>query len=152
MKLFIFPLIALMLIGTGCSESSNLPSSNSRDYGYDKQNSISPQSRILSRSDAITGHWDDIREYLNGSETIEACSSESGNCYDLDADISDGSIEQINFPSGGYLNFSAEFDESGSASDVDNDGNNWDFTLDMDSYIVDEAVDDWASSNDYQIE
>lgn len=118
-------------------------------YNYDYKNK---SGHTLDRDEAIDEHWDEIKDYLNGSETIEACSDESGNCYDLDAEISNGEVEQIYFSNGGYLYFGADIDSYGEASDYDQNGNGWDFTLDMNSSIVDDAVSDWASDNDYKIE
>lgn len=131
---------------SGSSPANTFP--DSRSY----RNSGTSENTTLSRDEAISEHWDEIKEYVDGSDTVEACSSSSGNCYDLDADISNGQIEQIYFPSGGYLYFSADIDESGSASDSDQNGDSWDFTLDMSSSIVDDAVDNWASSNGYTID
>ncbi len=111
-----------------------------------------PEDKTIDRVDAIYDHWDEIREYVNGSETIEACSSSSGNCYDLDADISSGSIEQIDFENGGYLYFSAEIDSDGNASDTDVRGDSWDFTVDMDSSMVDDAIQEWADYEGYEID
>lgn len=110
------------------------------------------ESRTISYNEAISEYWDEIKDYVDGTETIEACSSTSGNCYDLDANISSGAVEQIYFSSGGYLYFSADIDENGNAFDYDQNGDAWDFALDMDSSIVDDAVNDWASSNIYTIE
>jgi hypothetical protein len=106
----------------------------------------------ISRYDAISENWDEIKEYLSGTETINACSEESGNCYDLDADIENGLINEIYFPNGGYLYFGADIDSNGEASDFDQNGDAWDFTLDMDSSLVDDAVSDWASNNNYELE
>lgn len=106
----------------------------------------------ISRDEAISDYWDEIKDYVDGTETIEACSSESGNCYDVDADISGGQVDEIYFPTGGYLYFSADIDESGYASDTDQNGNDWDFTIDMDSSLIEEAISDWADSNEYMIE
>lgn len=117
-----------------------------------QSNSYQEENEIIDRYDAIYEHWDEIKDYVNGTETIEACSFDSGNCYDLDADISDGQVEEIYFPNGGYLYFSADIDESGNASDFDQNGNSWDFTIDMDSSMIDDAIYDWASDNDYMIE
>jgi hypothetical protein len=96
----------------------------------------------INRDAALSEHWDEIKEYANGSETVQAC-SESG-CYDLDADISSGIIETLHFANGGYLMLSADIEYDGSASDADERGRLWDFTLDMDSAIVDEALREWA--------
>lgn len=105
----------------------------------------------LTRQEAIDDRWDEIREGLDGSKTIEACSSESGNCYTLDADIASGSIDEIHFPNGGYLHFSADIDDDGTASDTDENGNGWDLTIDMNSPFIDEAIDDWAQEHGYAI-
>lgn len=113
---------------------------------------IDKQENEIDRDEAIQTHWDEIKNYISGSETIEACSSESGNCYDLEAEISNGQVEQINFANGGYLNFSADIDETGDASDSDQDGNNWDFNVDMNSPLVDDAVTAWASDEGYILE
>lgn len=133
------------------STSDYNPPSEHRFYGYDEE-SYYEERKTIDRYDAINDYWDEIREYVNGTETIEACSWESGNCYDLDAEISDGYIEQIYFPEGGYLYFSTEIDSDGQASDYDMNGDSWGFTLDMDSSIVEDAVYDWASDNDYELE
>ena len=47
----------------------------------------------------------------------------------------------------GYQLFSADIDEDGSASDVDQRGRYWEFALDMDSAVVDDAVREWAQAN-----
>jgi len=69
----------------------------------------------------------DYNEYINGNEDVEACSS-SG-CYTLEADISDGVVNTIHFPNGGYVNIDAEIESDGSASGSDDEGNNWDITV-----------------------
>ena len=104
----------------------------------------------IARDDAISEHWDEIKEFVDGSETVEAC-SDSG-CYDLEAEISSGIIETVHFANGGYLTVSAEIDENGSADDVDQRGRLWEFTLDMDAPIVDEALAAWAESNGKEID
>jgi hypothetical protein len=38
-----------------------------------------------------------------GTQTMNACNQSSGNCYDLDVDISDGEVERIYFPKGGWV-------------------------------------------------
>ena len=93
-------------------------------------------------------HWDDIKEFVNGSESIEACSLESGNCYELEAELSSGVIDTLHFNNGGWLNLAADVDSSGSASDVDDRGRSWDFSLDVrSSSLVDSALEEWSSAN-----
>jgi len=107
------------------------------------------ETNTITADEAIQNNWDSIKDYLSGSESVEAC-TDSG-CYTLDADISNGQITQITFPNEGYLYFSADIDENGNASDSDNDGRNWDFTLDMGSTTVQNAVQEWANSNNYEL-
>ncbi len=127
------------------SDNSILISDSSYNNSYE-------EVKTIDRDDAIYKYWDEIKEYVRGTETIDACSNESGNCYSLDAEISDGQVEMIYFPNGGYLYFSADIDESGNAFDFDQNGNGWDFTIDMNSSIIDDAIYDWARDNDYIIE
>ena len=123
---------------------------NDSDYRSGRQSIIS--EKILSRDEAIESYWDEIKDYVDGTETIDACSYESGNCYSLDAEISSGQVEMIYFPNGGYLYFAADIDEGGNASDFDQNGDSWDFTIDMDSSVIDDAIYGWASDNEYTIE
>lgn len=96
--------------------SSNLPLINTHksDYYDDSQ-------------------YEDYVEKPNGTYTVEACSQNTGSCYDLDADIYDGVVDRIYFPNGGHLDLDgAELDEYYSASgesytDSDGyDGDSWD--------------------------
>ena len=137
-------IIALILYGVFSRESSQdsaiAPSSRQA------QHSRARDAESLSRDEAIESHWDEICEHLQGSEAVEACDMGSGNCYELDADISSCAIETVHFPNGGFLSVFATIDDSGSASDFDSRGRMWDFTLDMNSSLIDQAIDDWAAS------
>lgn len=125
-------------------------SSSSSSYYSDYSNN-EDAPRTIGYDEAIEGYWDDIQEYVDGTEIIEAC-YDYGNCYDLDADISSGYLDTLHFNNGGYLTFYAEFDENGNAYDTDDEGRDWEFTLDMSSSIVEDAVYEWASDNDVEIE
>jgi len=141
--------IAAFFIFSGNDDASNYDDSNNSVF---RGGSYYDEEKTIDRYDAIYEYWDEIKVYVSGTETIDACSYESSNCYSLDAEISNGQVEMIYFPSGGYLYFSADIDESGNASDFDQNGNSWDFTIDMDSSMVENAVYDWASDNGYTIE
>jgi len=106
----------------------------------------------ITRDEAIAEHWDEIKDHLSGTVSLEACSSQSGNCYDLEAEIVSGTIETLHFPNGGYRSFSAEIESDGTASDIDADGNAWDFTVDLDSSEVDDAVREWASATGRRVD
>ena len=140
--------IAAFFIFGGGNDNSNYDYRNSNQF----RSSYGENERTIDRYDAIYDYWDEIKDYVDGTETIEACSWEAGNCYDLDADISSGVIETIYFINGGYLYLSADIDEDGNASDIDYDGNSWDFNVDINSSIIDDAVNSWAEDNDYNIE
>lgn len=57
----------------------------------------------------------------------------------------------MHFPNGGFLNVFAAIDEYGSASDTDARGRIWEFTVDMDSSLIETAVAEWAVDNSYVI-
>ena len=137
--------VFIVVFLSGCSSDSNLSSSGSISDSYK-----SSQENIISRYDAIADYWDEIQEYLDGTEEIEAC-SDSG-CYDLEADISDGYITTLYFNNGGYLDFYAGIDNSGYAYDSDDELNDWEFSISMNSYFVDNAIEEWASDNDFELE
>jgi hypothetical protein len=118
---------------------------------YNKNFSLSKdeENKAISYDEAIENYWDDIKEYVDGYATIEACSD--SRCYDLEAHISNGKIDEIDFPNGVYLYFDADINSDGKASDMDQNGNWWDFSIDMDSSIINDAVPDWASDNGFEI-
>lgn len=79
------------------------------------------------------------QEPIDGTYVVEACSNNSGNCYELDADVSDGEVETLYFPNGGHLDFDgAEIDEDGYAT---GDSYTWDEGYNDDSWDV--TVYDW---------
>lgn len=130
----------------------SIASTSSKSERIRGNNSLFSNEESISRDDAIAEHWDEIKEYFTTTETIQVYSYQVGNTYDLDADISDGTVETIYFPNGGYLYFSADIDENGHASDFDYEGREWGFDIDMDSSAIDEAIEEWASDNEYEIE
>ena len=117
---------------------------------YSEEYSDYAEEQTIDSYDAKLDYWDDISEYLDGTHTIEACSDSSGNCYDVDAEISSGDIQMIYFANGGYLDiYGGDVDYDGTASG-DSDDDYWSFQV-SDSDI-DEAVQDWADYNDYTLE
>ena len=130
---------------TACGGDQEAAQSRSRTGAAD-------DDRALSRGAAIERYWDEIKEELNGTSPVAACSSLRPNCDDLDAAISGGSILMVRFPNGGYLRLSADIDERGSAADTDQDGTPWEFTLDLDEDIVDEAIEAWARRKGFTIQ
>lgn len=123
-------------------------SSSTPDYSEEYTNYENEQT--IDSYDAKLDYWDEISEYLGGTHTIEACSDSSGNCYDVEAEISSGDIQMIYFSNGGYLDiYGADVDYDGTASG-DSDDDYWTFQVrDSD---VDEAVSVWAYINDYTLE
>lgn len=125
--------------------NSSYSSSYSSSYDYDEEN-------VIDVDTAIDDYWDEITDYLDGTEEIEAC-YDGYNCYDLEADISNGQVETLYFPNGGYVTFwGDDFNSSGYAYDTDDDNRDWEFTLDMNSSFVKNAVEEWADDNGYTLE
>lgn len=119
------------------ASSYSAPSRSSDRYGiYDETESYPDYDTMY---DNAYNEWETVREYIDGSYTVDAC-SDSG-CYSLDADISSGYIDTVYFPNGGYLSPGSEIDSSGSASAYDSDGNAWEFIVSGD--VIDEAIDNW---------
>ncbi|MDO8557435.1 MAG: hypothetical protein Q7R98_03145 [Candidatus Jorgensenbacteria bacterium] len=106
------------------------------------------ERKSLSKEEAVDEHWDEIKYYLIGTETISAFSYENGNYYSLEAMISDGAVKEIITPNGNALYFWAEFDRNGNASEIDVAyGSAWDFHINIDSKLVKQAVYSWADDN-----
>lgn len=127
----------LIAVFVGSITTRYISADGQRDYySYPKQ-------------EALDEYWDDIKEFIPITETLEACSDTSGNCYTLDADINNGNIETLYFDNGGYLNFAADIDSDGHASDIDDEGNVWEFQLDEST--IDSAIDDWANYYSYYV-
>lgn len=108
--------------------------------------------KTIDRTTAIEQHWDEIKELVNGTESIDACSEDSGHCYSVDAEIYNGTIDQIYFSKGGNIDIGMEIENNGEASGFDYEGRAWAFTVDMGSSIIDDAIQEWADNNDYEIE
>jgi len=137
--------------GSPFAPENQLPSLEREYYESDDRYGYEEEEYSIDFYDAISDYWDEIREYVSGTETVFAC-SDNGNCYDLDADISDGYIETVYFDNGGYLSVYAEIDSNGEAWDYAQDGREWSFTFDMDSSFVEDAVYEWADDNGYSVE
>jgi len=70
--------------------------SNYDDYEYSSDSNDNYSTISITKDEAIQENWDSIKEYVSGTETIEAC-CDSG-CYSLEVDISSGEVSQIYFP------------------------------------------------------
>lgn len=62
---------------------------------------------------------------FSGTETMEACNSDTGNCYDLDIDSDGENIERINFPNGGWRDVDSSECDGGYCIVEDEDGTEW---------------------------
>src|SRR5579871_2075210 len=141
--------VILMLIVIGYLVLHNNESTSSTFLSTATTGDTDDDQETLTRREAIDQYWDDIRDYMDGSESISACSP-TGTCYDAEADISNGTVDRIVFPTGHSLMFSADIEGDGSASDSDSDGNPWSFDFDMNSSLVDDAIAPWADATDHK--
>ena len=71
----------------------------------------------IESNDQDTGYY--------GTETVSACNQSSGNCYDLDADISDDEVERLYFPKGGWVDIEYSDCDDGYCYLEDENGTEW---------------------------
>jgi hypothetical protein len=147
MPAFIF-IILLLLANSWFHHSEDKQAVDIPSYTATYSSGIYSNHRSISRDDALDQYWDEIKEHINGTETIEVHSHESGNNYDLDADLSNGEVESIHFPNGGWIYINADLDSDGSGEGYGSD-DYWD--VQVDSEVIDNAVDQWASDNGYTL-
>ena len=120
--------VILALCGAGCESSTETESAHA------SQSSIYSSYPSYSHDDYNEPAKDEEEEedeenrIEDGSHEVEAC--RNGSCYTLDADVEDGVVTRINFPNGGYRDIDAELDTDGSGSGSDNEGNDWEVTVD----------------------
>ena len=93
-------------------------------YRYDLDETPSyeddPYTSNDESNDQDTGYF--------GTETIEACTTHNGTCYELDADIYDDFVERIYFPNGGWVDMTdGEFDGDYGWG-YDETGREWEFS------------------------
>ncbi|MEN9338104.1 MAG: hypothetical protein RIQ41_418 [Candidatus Parcubacteria bacterium] len=153
MPLFFLGLLIALIHGVFTDDSvpqayQSQESSYSQPLYQDTYSRPSFATHRISYDDALDEYWDEIKEYINGTETIEVYSYESGNYYTLDADISNGEVESIYFPSGGYIYINADLNSDGTGEGYGSDSY-WD--VEIDSYLIENAVEEWASDNGYEI-
>jgi hypothetical protein len=146
MPAFIF--VILLAAGSVLFHHSDTPAEQSSYSSYSPSYSSSRNHRTLDYDEALDEHWDEIKEYINGSETIEVYSQESGNYYTLDAELSNGEVESISFPNGGWIYINAELNSDGTGEGYGSDSY-WD--VEVDSYIIENAAEEWASDNGYSL-
>lgn len=137
--------IGLLWFVSSLNSSRHVPSSLSNT------SSENADSKKITKDEAFRYHWDEIKDNITGSSVIEACRDR--NCYTVDAQISRGVIERIDFGNGGHLNVVGDIEyPSGLAVDTVDNGDQWEFTFDMNSSLVDSALQEWAKYNDYVVE
>lgn len=135
MRKLLLILLPILLMGAGCIQIQT-----------------NEKEKIIDKDTAIEQYWYEIKYLVNGTENIDACSEDSGNCYSVDADIYNGTIDRIYFSNGGDIEIGMEIDSDGEASGFDYERRAWAFTVDMDSSIINDALEVWANNNNYEIE
>ena len=61
---------------------------NLQDYQYEEDRIAEPEIPKISRDRALSRHWDEIKDFVDGTEVIDVFSYESANYYSVDSDIS----------------------------------------------------------------
>lgn len=100
--------------------------------------------RTIDYDEALDDHWDEIKEYINGTESIDVYSHKSGGTYTLDADISNGEVEIIHFENGGYIYINADLNSDGTGEGY-GAGDYWD--VEVDPSIIEMGAEEWADDN-----
>lgn len=141
--------IILLIVGSVIFNQSNKEEERQSYPTYTSEyRSQGRNSRTIDYDEALDNHWDEIKEYINGSEAIEVYSQESGSYYTLDADISSGEVESIHFPNGGWIYINAELNSDGTGEGYGSDSY-WD--VEVDSYLIEDAAEEWASDNGFSL-
>jgi hypothetical protein len=143
-----YVIVILLIIGSSIFHHSNKEENQSYPSYKSEYRSKSSRHRTISSEDALDQYWDEIKEHINGTETIDAYSQKSGGNYTLDADISNGEVEAIHFPNGGYIYINADLDSDGTGEGYGSDGY-WE--VEIDSSLIEEATEEWASENGYTL-
>ena len=96
---------------------------NGTEYDYTPTSSYSGYS---SYGDSYSGYEEESYPAgFSGTETMEACNNDTGNCYDLDIDSDGENIERINFPNGGWRDVDYSDCDDGYCYVEDEDGTEW---------------------------
>ena len=107
----------------------------------------------ISKDEAIKYDWDEIKQFIEGEEKIEVCNSDLDNCYLLEVTIRGGDVQKVYFPNGGHIELTAELDNNGEAEAYDDGrGYLWSFKINMNSSLIENAIEGWSKLNDYIIE
>ena len=101
----------------------SLFSENKESYGY------APASIYSGYSSTYNSYYDSSEETFpvgfEGTDYMEACNSNSGNCYDLEIDSDGENVERINFPNGGWRDVDYSDCSNGYCVVEDEDGTEW---------------------------
>ncbi len=146
-------IIILLIVGSAVFHNSGKEEVKTNYNSYKTEYKQEPPTRYskersINYDDALDEHWDEIKEYINGTESVEVYSHKSNGYYTLDADISNGEVESIHFPNGGYIYVNAELNSDGTGDGYGSDGY-WD--VEIDSSLIEDAVEEWASDNGYSV-
>ncbi len=149
-----FAIILLLLVGSTIFHHSSKEDSKiiTPSYTNGSERSYSRQDykgkRTITKESALEEHWGEIKEYIDGTEPIEAHSQKSGSTYTLDADISNGEVEIIHFLNGGYIYINADLNSDGTGEGY---GSNSYWDVEIDSSLIEDATEEWASDSGYTL-
>lgn len=138
-------LIILLIVGSAVFRHPNKIDEVRGTSAYNSSYSSERRAhRTIDYDEALDDHWDEIKEYINGTESIDVYSHKSGGNYTLDADISNGEVEIIHFENGGYIYINADLNSDGTGEGY-GAGDYWD--VEVDPSIIENGAEEWASDN-----
>lgn len=115
-------LVGFLVLGSIIWGVASLFLENKRGYEY------APTS-AYSGYDSTYNYYNDFEEIspvgFEGTDYMEACNNNSGNCYDLEIDSDGKNIERINFPNGGWRDVNYSDCDNGYCIVEDEDGTEW---------------------------
>lgn len=149
-KFVIFGLIAFILVYFFL-QSQTKQYSNPSNIKIGSE--VTEDKKLISKEEAIKYSWSAIKQFVEGEETVEVCNIDLDNCYSLEVSILGGDISEVHFSNGGYIKLTAELDQNGEADAYDNDsGYLWSFKINMNSPLINNALESWADLNDYRFQ
>ena len=147
--------ISIMLIYLSGSIGSSVENRTNTDNSTINENinvDAENEKTVITQRQAINDHWEEIKEYINGTGTVKACYDFDNHCYFLKVDLKSGQITYMYFPNGGYLRFDVvELDREGLGEATSDDDRDWSFDLDLDNDAVYGAITEWADNANFTI-
>ncbi len=114
-------------ISSSAYEKGNMADrGGSQTYRYDYEDEdYSSSYELEDDPDTTNDESNDQPVGFYGTDTMNACNQNSGNCYDLDVDSDGENIERLYFPKGGWVDIDDSDCDNGTCTATDENGTEW---------------------------